>query len=140
VRLRDPNGFTPVHGAAACENPHALRELLALDPSGMAEDLKSTKNKDGMTPLEALKSSMLSTKEFMETLLHKWDGYDDKGLRCEYLVQKALGCLPALAAAETEEVYIKKRKFGCTCGMCADGWLSPRMRVRLIGNFGAFGR
>ena len=137
MRLRDPNGFTPVHGAAACENPHALRELLALGPSGMAEDLKSTNNRDGMTSLEALKSSMRSTKEFMETLLHKWDDYDDEGLRCEYLVQKALGGLPALVTVETEEVYIKKRKFGCMCGMCTDGWLSPRMRVRLIGNFWA---
>jgi len=139
VHLRDPNGFTPVHGSAASENPHALRVLLALDPSGMAEDLKSTKNRDGMTPLEALKSSMRSTKEFTETILHKWDGYSDEGLRCEYLVQKALSGLPVLGA-EMEEVYIKKRKFGCTCGMCTDGWLSPRMRIRLIGNFCAFKR
>jgi hypothetical protein len=120
-----------VHGAAASENVHALRALLELDPSGMAEDLKSAKNTDGMMPLESLQSSMRSTREFMETLLHKWDGYNDERLRCEYLVQKALGGLPA---AETEEVYIKKRKFGCTCGMRMDGWLSPRMRFRLTGN------
>ena len=101
----------------------------------MAEDLKSARTKDGMTSLESLQSSMRSTREFMENLLHKWDGYNDEGLRCEYLVQKALG---GLSAAETEEVYIKKRKFGCTCGMCTDGWLSPRMRFRLRGevNFG----
>jgi len=46
-------------------------------------------------------------------------------------MQKALGGLPA---AETEGEYIKKRRFGCTCGMCTDGWLSPRMRFRLAGN------
>ncbi|KAL4248851.1 hypothetical protein ABKN59_003953 [Abortiporus biennis] len=28
--------------------------------------------------------------------------------------------------------YIKKNKFGCTCGECAFGWLSPRMRMQMM--------
>ncbi|KAG6888581.1 hypothetical protein C0995_007263 [Termitomyces sp. Mi166 len=27
--------------------------------------------------------------------------------------------------------YIKQRKWGCTCGACAEGWMSPRMRYRI---------
>jgi len=117
--------------AACSQNVHALRALLELDPSGMAEDLKFAMNKEGMTPLEALEACMCSTREFMETLMQKWDGYNDDDLRCEYLMRKGLRGLPA---AETEGEYINKRKFGCTCRMCTDGWLSPRMRFRLAGN------
>ena len=110
--------------------------LLELDPNGMAEDLKDAKNRDGMTPLEGLESSMRSTKEFMETLLGAWKGYSDEGLSCEYLLKKAMS-LPVTA---TEAEYIKKRRFGCTCGMCTDGWLSPRMKFRLSGELFLGGR
>ena len=107
VHKRDVNGFLPVHIAAASENVHVLRALLELDPSGIAEDLKDAKNKDGVTPLEGLESSMRSTREFMETLLGAWNGYSDEGLSCEYLLKKAMG-----SPVATEAEYIKKRRFG----------------------------
>jgi hypothetical protein len=129
VHKRDVNGLMPVHLAAASENVHALRALLELDPNDMAEDLKDAKNRDGMTPLEGLESSMRSTRELLETLLGVWNGYSDEGLTCEYLLKKAMSS-PVMV---TEAEYIKKRRFGCTCGMCTDGWLSPRMRFRLLG-------
>ena len=118
-----------VHIAAAIENVYALRALFEFDPNGMAEDLKDTKNKEGMTPLEMLESSMRSKRDIMETMLGVWNGYSDEGLTCEYLLKKAI----SLPVTPTEAEYIKKRKFGCTCGMCTDGWLSPRMRFRLSG-------
>jgi hypothetical protein len=130
--MHDIHGLTPVHVAAASENAHALRALLSLDPHGIAEDLKDRKNKDGLTPLEGLETSMRSTRECMETLVGVWKGYSDDALSCEYLLKKALG-LPMMAVGEGE--YIKKRKFGCTCGVCTDGWLSPRMRFQLLGEF-----
>ena len=137
VHKRDVIGFMPVHVAAARENVCALRTLLELDPNGMAEDLKDEKNKEGMTPLEGLESSMRSTKELAETLLGTWNGYSDESLSCEYLLKKAMGS-PVTA---TEAEYIRKRRFGsqlgsrCTCGTCMDGWLSPRMRFRLLSEF-----
>ena len=130
VHMRDIHGLMPVHVAAASENAHALRALLSLDPDRIAEDLKDKKNKDGITPLEALEISMRSTKELLEMLVGMWRGYSDDALSCEYLLKKAMG-LPMVATGEGE--YIKKRKFGCTCGTCTDGWLSPRMRFQLLG-------
>ena len=132
MHIRDLNGFMPVHVAAASENAQALRTLLFLDPHGTAEDLKDRKNKDGITPLEGLESSMRSTRVCMETLVGMWKGYSNEALSCEYLLKKALG-LPMMAVSEEE--YIKKRRFGCTCGMCTDGWLSPRVRFQLLGGF-----
>ena len=133
--MRDTNGFMPVHVAAVNENIHALRVLLELDPSGIVEDLKDRKNKDGVTPLEGLESSMRSTKEFLETLMGAWKGYSDDGLKCEYILKRAMGLPMVVNKSEEEEDYIKKKKFGCTCGKCTDGWLSPRMRFRLLGGF-----
>ena len=124
VHKRDVDGLMPVHVAAASENVHALRALLELDPNGMAEDLKDAKNKEGLTPLEVLES-MLSTRKSMDP----WSGYKREGLSCEYFLKKAMRS----PVTETEAEYIEKRKFGCTCGECTDGWLSPRMRFRLLG-------
>ena len=106
MHKRDLNGLMPVHVAAASENVYALRALLELDPNGMAEDLKDAKNRDGMTPLEGLESSMRTTKEFMETLLGVSNGYSDEGLSCEYLLKKVMN-LPVTA---TEAEYIKKKR------------------------------
>jgi len=130
VHKRDIHGFTPVHIAAVNENVHALRALLSLDSDRIAEDLKDRKNGGGITSLEGSENSMRSMKECMETLVGVWRGYSDDALSCEYLLKEAMG-LPLVAADEGE--YIKKRKFGCTCGVCTDGWLSPRMRFRLLG-------
>ncbi|KAF8879186.1 hypothetical protein CPB84DRAFT_1828452 [Gymnopilus junonius] len=136
IRKRDPRtGLLPIHVAAASENVHAVRALLALytaDSSGMnvKEDLGDRNNKDGMTPLESLESSMRSGREFMETLVGRWEGYSDEGLGCEWALRGAVGAR-LLGGVDTEDEYVKKRKWGCTCGMCAEGWLSPRMRFRL---------
>ena len=128
--MRDVYGLTPVDIAAGSDNAHALRTLLSLDPLGIAEDLKDNKNREGITPLDGLEISMRSAKESMETLVGVWRGYSDDALICEYLLKKAMG-LPMVATIEEE--YIRKRKFGCTCGTCTDGWLSPRMRFQLLG-------
>lgn len=119
IHRRDVNGFLPVHIAAASENVHALRVLLEFD---MTEDLKDAENDGGVTPLEGLEVSMRIVKEIID-LRGVWKGCSDEGLICEYLLKKG-------TAGEAE--YVKKNKFGCTCGMCTDGWLSPRMRFQLL--------
>ncbi|KIM34664.1 hypothetical protein M413DRAFT_450130 [Hebeloma cylindrosporum] len=119
IHRRDVNGFLPVHIATASENVYALRELLEFD---MVEDLKDSKNDGGVTPLEGLEVSMRIVKEIMD-LRGVWKGHSDEALLCEYLLKNGTG---------GEAEYIKKNKFGCTCGMCMDGWLSPRMRFQLL--------
>ncbi|PPQ99871.1 hypothetical protein CVT26_009315 [Gymnopilus dilepis] len=128
VRQRDMHGMTPISNAASKENVYAIRALLQVDPIGAVEDLRDNENMESMTPLEALENSMRAAKEFSETLMGGWRGYSDDSLRCEYLIKKALG---SPLFSETESEYIKKRKFGCSCGACMGGWLSPRMRYRL---------
>ncbi|KIM47235.1 hypothetical protein M413DRAFT_440719 [Hebeloma cylindrosporum] len=113
IHRRDVNGFLPIHIAAASENVHEF---------DMVEDLKDSENDGGVTPLEGLEVSMRIMKEIMD-LRGVWKGHSDEALICEYLLKNGTG---------GEAEYVKKNKFGCTCGMCTDGWLSPRMRFQLL--------
>jgi len=71
---------------------------------------------------------MRSDREFLETLLQTWNGYKDEDLMLEVLLKRAMG----MDVPEgTNEEYLRKRKWGCTCGQCDDGWMSKRMRFQL---------
>ena len=71
---------------------------------------------------------MRSEREFSETLLQTWEGYKDEDLVLELLLKKAMG-IHISEGSEAE--YLRKRKWGCTCGQCDEGWMSKRMRLRL---------
>lgn len=121
----DAYGFTPIHLALSTANPAAVRALLEL---GVEEDMKNTNNFEGRTPLENLTSAMESSRSFLETILGQWKGYENDELECEFLMKHAMG---ESAMPNTLSEYKAKRRFGCTCGICAGGWLSKRMRFRL---------
>ncbi|KAF8574034.1 hypothetical protein K439DRAFT_1399345 [Ramaria rubella] len=125
IHKQDDHGFTPVYAAASTGNIHALRKLLDL---GGGSDLTRCDNMDGFTPLEACMANMTLSREFSETLLSCWDGYDTCGLLCAATIRRIL--FPDNTTL-TDEEYVAKRKWGCTCGQCLEGWLSPRMRFRI---------
>ncbi|KAF8181841.1 hypothetical protein BJ912DRAFT_979314 [Pholiota molesta] len=106
----DSMGFTPLHVAASVAESFRSARPAQLCAAG---DLRNASNKEHLTPLDRLQDTML------------WDGYPREALVCEFLLRKALRVPPIL---ESEEEYIVKRRFGCTCGSCTDQWLSPRMR------------
>nr|GAT49092.1 ankyrin repeat family protein [Mycena chlorophos] len=124
IHSPDGNGFTPIHIAAGSRNIAALRKLLEWDVDA---DLRNAANADGVTPLELLQNQMRSTRSFVETLLVDWQGYSAEELEVEYLLKQRTD---QLVPASLQE-YIVKNKYGCTCGACLAGWLSPRMRYRL---------
>ncbi|KAJ7736870.1 ankyrin repeat family protein [Mycena metata] len=123
IHKADEKGFTPIFVAVSSGNLVATRKLLEWD---VRAQLENADNAEGVTPLERLADTMRSTREFSEIFLG-WDGYSDVELTIQYLLKQALGQTvdPDLAT------YITKNKYGCTCGQCAGGWLSPRMRFRL---------
>ncbi|RDB16562.1 hypothetical protein Hypma_002762 [Hypsizygus marmoreus] len=125
IHTPDSAGFTPIYVACARSNIFAVRTLLRL---GVADDLLNANNKEGMTPLEKVETSSTAMRDFQQAMTGSWDGHSDGLLTCEFLLKRALG-LPTVY--DTEEKYVKMRKWGCTCGACAGGWLSPRMRFRL---------
>ncbi|KAF8991003.1 hypothetical protein BDZ89DRAFT_1086865 [Hymenopellis radicata] len=104
----------------------AFNTLLDL---GRIEDLQNYHNANGTTPLEVLRDNMANGREFMEWLVPaRWPGYADVDLSMEYAVKTATGMDTGCA---TVGDYIAQTKYGCTCGQCLGGWLSPRMIFQL---------
>lgn len=84
-----------------------------------------------------------SARELCCTFLHKrkekdnaeygvYRGFDENCLRIKWFMKKALGENVGVGG-RTEEEYVKKRRWGCTCGECAEGWFSERMGVWMYG-------
>ncbi|RPD65375.1 hypothetical protein L226DRAFT_480019 [Lentinus tigrinus ALCF2SS1-7] len=129
VREKDEEGNTALHVAAASHNLAAVQALLALPlESGILEDLTLRDNKNGFTPLEACDREMRRSKEFAQTLLGTWSGHPAHALRTQYVLK----CASGENLGISEDDYVETRRWGCTCGACTDGWLSPRMRYRLL--------
>ncbi|KAF7295976.1 Ankyrin repeat family protein [Mycena kentingensis (nom. inval.)] len=124
IHALDVGGCSPLHVAAQVKNLVAVRKLLEWD---MTADLTRVATSTGVTPLEALETSMRSSRSFAETLLGQWPGYASEELTIQYLLKQRMG---QVVDANLDS-YIAKSKYGCTCGSCGGGWMSPRMRFHL---------
>ncbi|KAI0365992.1 hypothetical protein BV20DRAFT_982236 [Pilatotrama ljubarskyi] len=128
IHQKDDRGFTPLHVAAYAGNLAAVKGLLALPAeSGIADDARARDNVAGRTPLELCEQKMRDIKEMMQTLVGNWPGHNTEALHIVWLLKRAAGENLAL----TEDDFVNTRRWGCTCGQCTEGWLSPRMRFRL---------
>lgn len=129
IHQKDDRGFTPLHAGAYAANLPAVKALLALPAeANIAEDLCARDNVAARTPVELCEQKMRDLKEMMQSLVGKWPGHSEDALRVVFLLKRAAG----ENIAVTEDAFVATRKWGCTCGLCADGWLSPRMRYRLL--------
>lgn len=125
IHQADGNGFIPVHCSLGSLNIYALRKLLEL---GATEDLQNYHNVGGVTPYEILLERMRSSREFCETMMGIWNGHEKNDLMAEYYVKRALG---EIGNSVSEVDFEAKRKWGCTCGACLGGYMSPRMCFRI---------
>ncbi|KAJ8487101.1 hypothetical protein ONZ51_g4399 [Trametes cubensis] len=131
VRKRDCRGFSPLHVAAYAGNVLAARTLLGLPVlSGIAEDVRARDNVDGRTPLEFCEDTIRDSREKAQMTVDAdaWSGHGTNVLRIIFLLKKAAGEHIGL----TEDEFVAQRRWGCTCGQCTAGWLSPKMRYRLF--------
>ncbi|KAJ3051992.1 hypothetical protein HK097_007002 [Rhizophlyctis rosea] len=128
VRRVDPNGITPLHIAAAFAKPQAVKKLFEL---GAKADL-NTVNLRGRTPLVELQNKCEELREFGE-VYDLNTGLEDSQIEVVILLKKAMGLIPEDRNVSLEgDIHTYARiKYGCTCGQCILGHLSPRMRWRL---------
>ncbi|KAF7375117.1 Ankyrin repeat family protein [Mycena sanguinolenta] len=124
ISLPDVHGFRPIFVAVRIKNLLALRTLISLGVS--AEDFNCRNNKDHLTPLEACNADMCSQRDF-EEIFKFWEGYSDISLHIKATLKRAMGH----PMPPTDEEYVAQKKWGCTCGNCLEGWLSPRTLIRL---------
>jgi GNAT superfamily N-acetyltransferase len=120
------HGDTVLHVAAKASKPACLSWVMD-SPSGLK--LLSLRNHEGYTPLEALKAQLECARisephgfSRKKCIADKFDGFDDDSVAC--LLQ-----LVKLEAPTAEQRDMAK--FGCSCGQCVAGYLSPRMIKKL---------
>ncbi|KAL6307619.1 hypothetical protein BKA93DRAFT_727485 [Sparassis latifolia] len=127
ITQKDNKGFTPLHRAAESLNVIATKILLEL---GVQEDLLRRDNMDLKTPMMLCTDQLRVFKELQEIKQGRWVGHGRGGLQVEAMLKRAMGNF-----AGTDIEYIQQYKWGCTCGRCAGGWLSPRVRQGLRGTY-----
>jgi hypothetical protein len=127
IRIPDDMGVTPVFMAAVSSNYHALETLIAL---GAADQLSHRSNVYKRTPLEACQKQLTDDRQFSRAFGVDDSDSEKKKLRCIAKLKRAMG-MPEMDGV-TDEDYAEQAKYGCTCGECTEGFLSPRMRYRLL--------
>ncbi|OCH85697.1 hypothetical protein OBBRIDRAFT_288806 [Obba rivulosa] len=124
LAVEDELGLTPVHIAALRMNVNAMETLLEL---GVRDIIVQSGNaeKDRKSPL-SLCSLTICVMEAIAEPSAEFAGYCESGLHIEGMLKRAMGELTM-----DPPFYARKYQWGCTCGMCLGGWLSPRMKFRL---------
>lgn len=119
-------GNTPLHIASVTGKEQVVCHILQISPQAAYKT-----NLDGFTPLEQLHADILNTKEFCKTILGRsYSGVENEKCKILYELTKTMN-----KPLPNGEVYGEQQwmafKWGCTCGRCKGGWLSPRMIYRL---------
>ena len=70
---------------------------------------------------------MKSLRDFSSGMLGRFKGYDDKSMAIVRIL-----CDAGADENLTPGLTVPKRKEGCSCGKCIEGWLSPRTRYRSV--------
>lgn len=113
---------------ASCEYKLKTVEWL-LNNADVGQILSSARNIKGYTALEALQSILGEKRTIIEhgmmtvCISDKFPGFP----------VEAVGCLAALQGIKTpSRIQSLRLKFGCTCGQCANGYFSARMKQALL--------
>ncbi|KAF3903208.1 hypothetical protein ABW20_dc0102301 [Dactylellina cionopaga] len=116
-----------LHVAAAALMVKSVRWLLENVNDG--DILSSARNIEGYTPQEELELQIDSKRATSRlegrrlVISDEFAGFPPD----------VIGCLVALRASNhPSPIQYAQLKFGCTCGLCIDGFLSPRMNFALL--------
>ena len=121
----DRHGNNILHILAREYKSEALTWTLSLP---FADSLRSVRNFEGETPLEALETQIESDRSFREVALARVVTAD----KYSGLASNQLQCLERLKCIESpSHDELRRLCFGCTCGLCLGGFLSPRAAYSL---------
>jgi GNAT superfamily N-acetyltransferase len=116
-----------LHLAASKLNLQSIQWLLA--NTDISNALITARNIKGYTAFEALQNQLeISRTREAYQLMMVCVSDTFRGFPSE-----AAGCLAALQQLQSPTLnQLQKLKYGCTCGQCIDGFLSPRMKFSLL--------
>ncbi|KAL1667005.1 hypothetical protein GGF50DRAFT_49472 [Schizophyllum commune] len=116
VHLQDERGYTPIYVAVIKGHAAVVDKLLSL--GDCRADILSRDNIDDQNAIEAQEEIVRSG-----SLLFK-----HRALHLLWVLRRAVG-----EDVGTLHDFSEKRRYGCSCGQCRGGWLSPRMAYLLHG-------
>ncbi|KAF0317114.1 hypothetical protein GQ607_015631 [Colletotrichum asianum] len=127
LQALDGRGDTILHIAAKASKPGCVAWLLR--QTSFAAVLLKADNYAGYTPLEALQAKLETDRvqkahgfSRMRLVADEFDGFDKSSTTCLLLLQ---------GIGEPSSEQRTRATFGCTCNECLEGFLSPRMLMKL---------
>jgi GNAT superfamily N-acetyltransferase len=120
----DVEGNTLLHLLANSDNPTSVKWVLSACPK-----LADIRNSEGNTPLGTFEEHLENTRTqrrwmaLVKPVSDKFSGYSEAAV-------ETLAAMKGLA--NPGPLDLLRLQYGCTCGQCQGGILSPRMRFVLI--------
>ncbi|KAN0083849.1 hypothetical protein V8E54_002937 [Elaphomyces granulatus] len=117
------DGNTVLHVAAIENKPASAQWIL-----GRTKELHQQRNAQGETPLDAMLTNLEDTRTTLcmniltQDVSDEFTGYSDAAVLCLMHLNNCVN---------PNDVDMQRFKYGCTCGQCISGFLSPRMRFAL---------
>ncbi|DBB07510.1 hypothetical protein WJX82_009247 [Trebouxia sp. C0006] len=121
VDQQDSAGNTALHFAAHTGQPALVKQLLSMPAT------RTIKTKAGFTPLDVCILEMQYWREYQDAQVQGgFKGHDVKYMEVINHLLKT-----GIKLQRVTSLPVPKNKWGCTCGECLNGYLSPHMRYRL---------
>lgn len=137
-------GNTVLHMAVDTLRPNVARHILDVIPA-----LASIRNSEALTPLEYLREKLEKTRTRFEhglmtvVISDQFRGFSMEAVECLCLLTDTQYCNltnptqdnidPSMTVVKAQAIvqHTLRLKFGCSCGACISGFLSPKMRHHL---------
>ena len=116
IHLQDERGYTPIYVAVIKGHAAVVDKLLSL--GDCRADILSRDNIDDQNAIEAQEEIVRSGSPL----------FKHRALHLLWVLRRAVG-----EDVGTVHDFSEKRRYGCSCGQCRGGWLSPRMAYLLHG-------
>ena len=124
--MQDKVGNTLLHIAALNSQPSTVDWVMK---NKFGQQMLNTRNDAGDTPLEATLMDLEGRRTRRENmcltlpLSDDFEGYPDTSVLCVARLK---------SLTEASQLDLARISFGCTCGQCIEGFLSPRMIYALL--------
>ncbi|TRM60524.1 hypothetical protein BD626DRAFT_504273 [Schizophyllum amplum] len=121
VHIRDEQGLSPIHIAASKGNLEVVKTLLSLGDA--RDDILCRDNINDRNAMEAHEEHMQISLAVRQITIGPSECDSSKSdLTLQHLLKQAAG-----EDVGSLEDQLTKGGFGCICGQCRGGWLSPRV-------------
>ncbi|KAI1401892.1 hypothetical protein F4819DRAFT_306770 [Hypoxylon fuscum] len=120
----DRGGNTLLHTAGLNSKPECVKWIMH-----ECQQLAQVRNHEGYTPLEALQSHLERVRtqytimDIVQPISDEFSGFSDAFVACSALLR---------GQTDVQRDELLRLKYGCTCGECISGFLSPRMHLVLL--------